>query len=272
MMQTLNIAHRGARSLAPENTIQAVRKAAQLGCDGIEVDIRLTSDLVPVLHHDATLERTTDVARKYPDRSFLPISTFSFTELQRLDAGSWFIQQDPYKQIEAGAVNPTELREIRMAMIPSLGELLGYVKDTGLLVNLELKRDGAPQDRPLYCDTVLETLSRERVDTDTIRISSFDHELLRCVQERAPKIEIQALIGYNRIKKNNWGTFEFGVYNANAAYMDEKQYLAAREHGCGVNLYTVNTPADMARFIAWGIDGIITDFPQLLSRQLQKNA
>lgn len=269
-MRTANFAHRGARSLAPENTLQAIGKAVELGCDGIEVDIRLTSDLVPVLHHDLTLERTTDVARKFPDRSFLSISTFSWAELRTLDAGSWFIRKDPFKQIGAGAISSGELQEMRSALIPSLAELLSFIKRTGLLVNLELKTARPPHAHKLYCDTVLEVMHREQIDASAVCISSFDHDLLRCFKELAPTIEIQALIGNHRVRKNNWGNFEFEVYNANAGYIDEAQYRTAREHGCRINLYTVNDPGDMARFIDWGVDGIITDYPQVLSRQLNK--
>lgn len=270
-MRTLNVAHRGARSLAPENTMPAIRKAWELGADGIEVDIRLSSDNIPVLHHDVTLERTTDVADKYPDRSFLPLSTFSFAELQRLDAGSWFLRKDPFDQIKNGTIATAELANLASARIPSLGEILHFIRDKQWLVNLELKRARPPCAHGLIVDTLLEVILEERTDLRKIRVSSFDHDLLRTVGSQIPGIEIQALIGESALLRNDWGTLEFDVYNANSAYIDEYQYQAARQNGCGVNLYTVNEPADMQRYIEWGVDAIITDYPQILSRQLSIN-
>ena len=270
-MRTLNFAHRGARSLAPENTMLAIRKAWDLRADGVEVDIRLTSDNIPVLHHDVTLERTTDVADKYPDRSFLSLSTFSFAELQRLDAGSWFLRKDPFGQIKSGAISAAELDVISSARIPSLRELLRFVRDRQWLVNLELKKARPPLAPGFFADTILEVMLEEKTDLRDIRVSSFDHGLLRTVATRIPGIEIQALIGDSALVKNDWDRFEFDVYNANCAYIDEHQYQAARQNGCGVNLYTVNDPEDMGRYIKWGVDSIITDYPQILSRQLSLN-
>lgn len=270
-MPTRNFAHRGARSIAPENTMLAIRKAWELGADGIEVDIRLTSDNIPVLHHDATLERTTDVTQKYPDRSFLPLSTFSFAELQSLDAGSWFLTKDPFGQIKKGTLTGEELTEMASARIPSLQEILRFIGNKKWLVNLELKKPRPPLAHGILVDTILTTMLEEKTDLRKIQISSFDHGLLRAVAARIPDIEIQALIGDNAFVKNDWGHFAFDVYNANSAYIDEKQYQEARQKGCRVNLYTVNDPADMVRYIQWGINAIITDYPQILSRQLSNS-
>ncbi len=75
-MVTRNIGHRGARSLAPENTLAAFRKAWDIGADGIEVDVQVSADGQLVIHHDKTPARTTNVLECFPDRANQPITTF----------------------------------------------------------------------------------------------------------------------------------------------------------------------------------------------------
>ena len=89
------IAHRGASWFAPEETEPAYILARELGADYLEFDIQLTSDGVPVLFHDDTLERTTNVAEVFPQRKSGAISAFTLTELKSLDAGSWFNIKTP---------------------------------------------------------------------------------------------------------------------------------------------------------------------------------
>src|SRR5688500_13615694 len=85
----LAIAHRGARARAPENTLAAVREAAALGADAVEVDVQRTRDGALVLVHDATLSRTTDAASRLPRRGPWSVGSMTLREIRRLDAGSW---------------------------------------------------------------------------------------------------------------------------------------------------------------------------------------
>jgi glycerophosphoryl diester phosphodiesterase len=82
MAKPFVIAHRGASNVAPENTLAAIEQAVALGADGVEVDVRATADGVPLLLHDATVDRTTDGAGD--------IEALSWAQVQRLDAGAWF--------------------------------------------------------------------------------------------------------------------------------------------------------------------------------------
>ncbi|HFD40915.1 MAG TPA: glycerophosphodiester phosphodiesterase, partial [Anaerolineae bacterium] len=91
----VNIAHRGARSLAPENTLVAARKALAVGADLWETDVAVTADGELILFHDDSLVRTTDAERRFPDRAPWTFTTFSLAEIRSLDAGSWFVETDP---------------------------------------------------------------------------------------------------------------------------------------------------------------------------------
>ncbi|WP_281259550.1 glycerophosphodiester phosphodiesterase family protein, partial [Streptomyces glaucescens] len=84
------IAHRGASAYAPENTLAAVDKAAELGIEWVENDVQRTKDGELVVIHDDSLRRTTDVETVFPDRAPWQVRDFTAAEIARLDAGSWF--------------------------------------------------------------------------------------------------------------------------------------------------------------------------------------
>jgi glycerophosphoryl diester phosphodiesterase len=117
----LIIAHRGASALAPENTFAAFQKAIEDGADGIEFDVRLAKDGVPVVFHDSTLNRLAQREGK--------IITHSFTELQKFDIGSWFNQKNP----------PFADSKFSEEKIPSFAGLLEFLKDYKGLLYVELK-------------------------------------------------------------------------------------------------------------------------------------
>ena len=106
-------AHRGFSGEYPENTMLAFRKAYETGCDGIELDVQLTKDGVPVIMHDETIDRTTDGKGNLRD--------YTYEQLCRFDCSGKFAGKYGFQQI------------------PTLREYLEWVKDTGLITNIELK-------------------------------------------------------------------------------------------------------------------------------------
>ena len=262
----LNIAHRGARSLAPENTLPAIRKAWEVGADMLEVDVAPTLDGRLIILHDDLLLRTTDVRRRFPHRARTPCTAFTLAEIRSLDAGSWFAAVDPFGQIAAGEVLPAELRSFAGITIPTLEEVLLFVKEKSWRLNIEIKRVPAPMETFPVTAAILQCVEQHCVPADLVIISSFEYAYIREVQDKRPDIEINALIGPSITFRQDWGGYEFSTYNADAHYTDEAQIQAAREHGCRVNLYTVNRPSEMRRFIRAGVSGLFTDFPQTLAR------
>lgn len=116
-------AHRGVSSLAPENTAPAYRRVR--GFDNVhalESDVHWTKDFHPVLVHDDSLFRTTNVASVFPGRERDRIETFTYEELQRLDAGSWFVETDPFGTIKDGSVTPAEAEAYRGTKIPNFAD------------------------------------------------------------------------------------------------------------------------------------------------------
>ena len=98
------IAHRGARSLAPENTLKAAQIACETGADLWETDVAVTRDGHLVLFHDDTLLRCTDAEKKFPLKASFRVEDFDLKEIKTLDAGSYFVETDPFGQISQGNV------------------------------------------------------------------------------------------------------------------------------------------------------------------------
>lgn len=260
-----NIAHRGARSLAPENTMAAFIKARQVGAHGIETDVSVSADGQLLLFHDETLQRTSDVAQLFPSRKDDGLHTFDWLELQQLDVGSWFVDTDPFKTIAGGQISRDELHRMRGLHIPLLEELLTFIKEKSWFVNLEIKPLPPVMADFAVVETMLGLIEKTDLPPDHFSISSFHHPFLQRVQQLWPEIEVNALIGSEAGKKQSWGNYEFAVYNGNVRQTDSKQIQEARHHGCRVNLYTVNDPKEMRYYLSLGVEKIITDYPQLLA-------
>ena len=142
----LNIAHRGARSLAPENTLAAAEKGLEIGADLWETDVTVTADGKLILFHDLSLGRTTDVETLFPDRSPWIVSTFKLDEILQLNPGARFIETDPFEQIAEGVVSPGDLVDLICVRVPTLREALVFTQDTHWRVNLELKPIPPPME------------------------------------------------------------------------------------------------------------------------------
>jgi glycerophosphoryl diester phosphodiesterase len=262
----LNIAHRGARSLAPENTLPAIKKAWEIGADVVEIDVAVTADSKLILLHDTNLKRTTDILNIFPNRINNPCTTFTLAEISSLDAGSWFLTTDPFGQIAVGALSDYELQSYKGIRIPRLDEVLSFVKEKSWRINLEIKKVPPPMEDFSITNAILQCIEDTQINPNQLIISSFEHKYIRQIRDKQPDIEINALIGPNIIGRQDWGDFTFSIYNADAGYTDEEQIRAAHKHGCMVNLYTVNRPDEMQRFIQAGARGLFTDFPQILAK------
>jgi glycerophosphoryl diester phosphodiesterase len=266
----LNIAHAGASSLAPQNTVAAGRKAFEIGVDLWGVDVRLTKDGVFVLMHDATLDRTTDVEDVFAERAPWRVEDFTLDEIKLLDAGSWFVQDDPFGQIESGNVPPEEVQAYIGEPIPTLHEALAFTLAVDGRIDIEVKpMDDVPRDaiaeRLLFL--IEETKTRDRV-----LISSFDHDLLRAVKRLDPAIPIGALAVFAPLNAVAYlKDLEADVYEPSVVgyTLDLLAHLA--EEGIGVYVWTYNSTSQLEHLATVeGVRGIYTDFPQRLEPILDR--
>ncbi|WP_405800083.1 glycerophosphodiester phosphodiesterase [Streptomyces sp. NBC_01506] len=249
----LVIAHRGASAYAPENTLAAVDKAEDLGIDWVENDVQRTKDGQLVVLHDTNLKRTTDVEEVFPDRAPWNVKDFTAAEIARLDAGSWF-----------GA-------EWAGARVPTLKQYLDTVEDNRQKLLLEIK---APELYPGIEKDILGVLRAEGwLDRAHVRsklvIQSFGVDSVKAVHEQRPDVTTGFL-----------GTPAVADLPSYAAFTDQinpthssltAEYVAAVHrlkgaHGkrLQVSTWTVNDAAGAQRVAGFGVDGIITNNPDVV--------
>nr|BAG53448.1 unnamed protein product [Homo sapiens] len=148
------VGHRGAPMLAPENTLMSLRKTAECGATVFETDVMVSSDGVPFLMHDEHLSRTTNVASVFPTRITAHSSDFSWTELKRLNAGSWFLERRPFWG--AKPLAGPDQKEAESQTVPALEELLEEAAALNLSIMFDLRRP--PQNHTYYDTFVIQTL------------------------------------------------------------------------------------------------------------------
>lgn len=260
------IAHRGARSIAPENTLAAARKGFEAGAYAWETDVNVTRDGHLILFHDQTLERTTDAGQKFFGQSDYRVAAFTLAQIKTLDAGSYFIQTDPFGQIRAGKISDQDISSYKGLTVPTLAEGLDFTKKAGWRVNLELKRfANIPEDRSIP-EKVVYAVIQSGIDPARVVISSFFHPWLRTLQTLAPFMEVQALIDNRSDMILDSGRNSFSTYNILNELVDEPLIQSIRQSGKRINVYTVNEAAEVEKLIQAGVDGIFTDFPQRFSQ------
>lgn len=262
----LNIAHRGARSLAPENTIAAAHKAVLNGADMWELDVQLTADFVPIVIHDDTLERTSNVSKvsEFSHKKPWPAHMFTLSEIRRLDFGTWFIDDDPFGQIAAGNVGEADFPEYAGARAPTLREALRFAASQGLMVNVEIKDlSGLPGDLKAVENT-LEVVD-ESDSWDQVIVSSFNPDYVKAVKHFNPEASAAVLV--EERPENALKLLEetgAAAYHPAAWVIELAEIAGLREAGYLVNVWTVNEEDLMRRLLDAGATGIITDFPQML--------
>jgi glycerophosphoryl diester phosphodiesterase len=264
----LTIAHRGASSLAPENTMAAAHKALELGAEMWELDVALTADGQLIVIHDDTLARTSNVTAHFPDRSLWPVHAFTFAQIRRLDFGSWFIDRDPFGQIAAGQVSQSDLDSYIGLSAPVLREALIFIRDHGWRVDVEIKDlSGTPGDATIVEQVValIETLAM----VDWVLISSFNHNYLARVKAANPRLATGVLVGRPIDDPTALlRRFDAQAYHPRATAIPFDTMADLRAQGFDVNVWTVNDEATMRRFIEAGASGLFTDFPQRLKALL----
>ncbi len=227
MKKVICIAHRGASGREPENTLSAVEKAIELGADWIEIDVHAVEGELIVIH-DARLKGTTNGTGYIKDKSL--------AYLRALDVG-------------------------KGQRIPTLREVLDLV-DRRVGINIELK---GPKTAALTVSIIEEYIRKRRWNYEQFIVSSFNRRRLGQVKRFNPRIRIGILIDRRR---RNYSRFA-GRYVAYSLHMHVKlantrSIKRAHERGLKVFVYTANSPDQIRRLRALRVDGIFTDFPELI--------
>ncbi|WNB93624.1 glycerophosphodiester phosphodiesterase [Bacillus sp. NEB1478] len=240
---TYIFAHRGSNKDCPENTMAAFKKAYEDGADGIELDVQLSKDGIPVIIHDEKIDRTTNKNGKVAD--------FTYEELLEIDAGSWFSKSFSNEHI------------------PSLEMFLQWIAPLPLLLNVELKNNEI-EYKGLE-EKTLELLRYYGMEKRTV-ISSFNHYSLLKIRKLNPYIETAPLYSA--------GIYEPWEYvrvvcsqSAHPHYKSLQPYIMEgfKRNNIPVRPYTVNQKKWMHYFFKWGAQAIITDYPLIARSVLHGN-
>jgi len=249
----LAFAHRGGAALRPENTIEGFDHGLSLGADGLEFDVHLSRDGIVVVHHDDTLERTTDARG--------PLAAYTANELDRVDAGYWFTP-DP---TAAAPVYPFRGRNIG---VPRLRTVLRRYRDTRLIVEL---KSNEPELARRTIDDIRAADGIER-----IVLGSFYKRALQTARRYEPRIPTGAARGETRwalyrsrlrwpLGRTPYREFQVPERSGSTTIVTPRFIAHAHRAGLPVRVWTVNDAREMQRLLAWGADSVISDRPDVAS-------
>ena len=228
-------AHRGASGYAPENTLAAFQKAVDLDADGVELDIQLTKDDQIVVIHDETIDRTSD--------------------------GKGWVKDYTLEELRAFNYNRTK-PEYKHADIPTMREVFELLKPTGLFINIEIKTGVVFYEK---IEEKILALTKEMGMEDRVCYSSFNHYTVTRIHELKPDAEVGFLYADGPIDMPSYGV-KHGV-NALHPALYNLQYdgfvKECKEKGLKLNVWTVNERPYMEMCCQYGVDAIITNYPDI---------
>ncbi len=235
--------HRGDKEGAPENTLPAFERGIASDSAFVETDIQLTSDDVPILMHDWTVDRTTNGTG--------PVWSLSYNDIMKLDAGSWYDAK------------------FTATRVPTLEQLLMILQPSNKSAILELKGSWTVRQARIVTDL----LDEYGLGTRVI-MASFDLMTLRALREAAPEIArviiSRSVTGNPDVLADACGAVAI-ITSAALIQSDPDAVDRIHDAGLGVLVYTLNDEAAWASAVSLGADGLITDRPEALSRWLSSD-
>uniref|UniRef100_A0A669BKH8 Glycerophosphodiester phosphodiesterase domain containing 5 n=1 Tax=Oreochromis niloticus TaxID=8128 RepID=A0A669BKH8_ORENI len=252
------IGHQGAPMLAPENTLWSFQRALQMNVTGLEADVAISMDGVPFLMRDLTLRRTTDVEKVFPDRQMDEASLFNWTDLQQLNAGRWFLKDDPFWTVHT--LFQHEKERIANQTVCSLEQLLKLASYHNSTVVFRLRRP--PPKHPCYDSWINDTLQAVRQsgvpqslvmwtpDENRTQVRQLAPDLIQTsVVKRSHQILQQSgisslLLRYNQVSREEIGNFSEAHIN--------------------LTLYTVNEPWLYSVLWCSGVSSVSSEAPHVL--------
>ena len=249
----LLIAHRGGSGLAPENTLPAFLNGAERwAADMIELDVQASADGRCVVIHDAAVDRTTDGTG--------PVASKTFAELRELDAGYRFTP-------DGGASHPFRGQSVRIPTIEEVLEALPAIR-----ITVEVKSGSA--QAPLFA-AIRRFNARDRViaagmfDRDRSLFPTYDGPISGSLEELKP-FWMRHRVGLGWVKAPHCDVVQIPEVWNGRRLVTPRLARDLRRHGIPLHVWTVNEPADMHRLLDWGVEGLISDRPDILGRVLHE--
>lgn len=247
------IGHRGAAGVAPENTLSAVMAGSQSGADFVEIDVQLSRDGVPFIFHDDTPARTTNVEDIFPERANDPITSFSWDELQQLDAGSYFSEAFTGQ---------------RIPHFDAVADSL--TGNTGVFIEIKSPAKSPGVEKVVSDALVQDTEWNELLRGGKIEVLGFDAESNKRFAALAPEVPLQQLTGSVPSAEvlSDYASYadSFGTSYRTLTAEGAARVKAA---GLGLGVYTVNSTEAADASLELGAERLTGDFPQQLNRHLK---
>jgi glycerophosphoryl diester phosphodiesterase len=243
----LVFAHRGGARLAPENTMPAIDNGIALGSDGLEIDVQLSADGVPVVIHDQTLDRTTDRTG--------PVNALTAAELARVDAGYRF---------EAGGQHPFRGKGVG---VPILDDVLGKYPSTRVIIEM---KGGEPELARAVAMSIRKANAVDRIcvgsfyqgSIDAIRAGHPD-VITSASQEEARWTLHRSWVRWPWIGNYPYCAFQVPEHAGRMRVVSRAFVRQVHKQGHVVQVWVVNEREDIRRLLDWGVDGIISDRPDI---------
>jgi glycerophosphoryl diester phosphodiesterase len=231
-----NYAHRGFSGEYPENTMLAFKKALEVGCDGIELDVHLSKDGEIVIIHDEKLERTTDATGLVGD--------YTYDELKKFNAAKLFKGENE--------------------RIPTLREYFELVKDKDIITIIELKTNFFEYEN---LEQKVNDLINEYNLEKNIMMCSFNHRSMVKMKKLNPNLKCALLMECWLIDAGKYTkSIDMDCLHPLFYSMTKDRVKEAKENNVEINVWTVNDEEDMKQMILNGVDGLITNYPNKVNK------
>jgi glycerophosphoryl diester phosphodiesterase len=276
--------HRGADGYAPENTMASFKKALETGADVIEFDVHLSKDDRCVIMHDELLDRTTN-GRGY-------IREYTWAELSKLEAGSWFDRKSEtaLAALEAGKLIssnpdyqplPIPTEKFVGEPIPLLEEVLQWAKSVGIMVSIELKSPWpfyyGMDSYPGMVEKVLDLVACYG-DEEATSIHSFDHRMMLHCKELNPNIATMVSYGgaifvdpLGPVRAAKANGYAIGSYWVSPELIEASHAEDIFVFGWGLGADPLNEAKDLHRLVAMGVDFVSGGYPDLLRKVVENS-
>jgi glycerophosphoryl diester phosphodiesterase len=240
-------AHRGGSALAPENTLAAFETGLRVGADGLELDVHLSADGVPVVVHDETLDRTTNATG--------PVAARTADELARVDAGWHFV----------GARGDHPFRGQGLG-VPRLRDVLIWHRGVPIIIEMKVDSEAmaarvADDIRAADAELTVCAAGYGSTSAATMR------RLLPGVATSACHAEVRLALyrswGGWPVKRPRYGGYQVPEYAGRIRIVSPRFIRHAHDAGLHVQVWTVDTEAEMERLLGWGVDALISNRPDL---------
>jgi len=259
--------HRGMRGLFPENSILGFLKALELGVNTLELDIVMSGDTQLVVSHEPFIS---SAICQYPGGRQIPKETekelnmyhMTYNEIKAFDCGS-LLNQDFLLQEKSRVSKPllTEVLDTVEQVATAKGQLIHY--------NIELKSELALEgiyhpEVSVFCEAAYQAINNQ-VDWPRITIQSFDFRILRYFNKHYPEVQLALLIENELSWELNIDSLGFKpeIYSCDYALLSAETISELQEINMKVIPWTVNDSIDMRQLIHWGVNGLITDYPNI---------